>query len=79
MNTKINPKLNVGDRIVCLEAKDEPRLFAARGEVTGITDLGRLGGLIYKVKWDNGSQLSLLEDEDNSSLNLPIKKDNKSS
>lgn len=61
MIEKINPKLSVGDRIICLEMADEPTMIGQRGTITKVHDrlLDTLG-LVYDVNWDNGSKLTLL-------------------
>ena len=59
MSKKINPKLSIGDRIVCLEMEDEPKYFGARGTVVDINK--GPGFLQYNVQWDNGGALFLLD------------------
>lgn len=59
----INPKLKIGDRVVCLSMDDpDPINFGEMGEVVGLTQ--NFGYNSYSVKWDNGRRLDLLEDAD---------------
>jgi hypothetical protein len=59
---KMNPELEVGDRIVLLEMTGEDLIAGTKGTVT------RKGFVIdqiqYGVDWDNGSKLALLGNED---------------
>ena len=64
MSRKLNPPLEVGDRVRCLLMKDDelsvpPGTF---GKVKGISNFGDIKQ--YYVEWDNGSSLALLSDAD---------------
>ena len=66
MNSKINPKLEVGDRIILIVMSDpySPITVGTKGTVTGIgSDPWSIEPLYY-VEWDNGSTLNLIGDED---------------
>jgi hypothetical protein len=59
----INPDLEVGDRVVCINMHGEASSvsYKDRGTVTGI---GEGPGFIqYRVDWDNGSSLALLKEK----------------
>jgi len=59
----INPDLEVGDRVVCINMHGEASSvsYKDRGTVTGI---GEGPGFIqYRVDWDNGSGLALLKEK----------------
>jgi hypothetical protein len=59
----INPKLKPGDRVVLLHMGDETAVLPGTwGTVTKSYEL--FGTDQYDVKWDNGSSLSLIGDED---------------
>jgi hypothetical protein len=59
MSKIINPKLKVGDRIVCVDMEDEANYVGKRGTVI---DINRGPGFIqYNVEWDNGGSLFLLD------------------
>ena len=59
MSQIINPKLKVGDRIVCVDMEDEPNYVGKRGTVI---DINRGPGFLqYNVEWDNGGSLFLLD------------------
>jgi hypothetical protein len=61
MDKKINPKLSVGDRIICLDMAEEPSMIGQKGTITKVHDrLLETLGLVYDVNWDNGSKLTLL-------------------
>ena len=59
---KMNPELEVGDRIVLLSMPGEDLIAGTKGTVT------RKGFVIdqiqYTMDWDNGSKLTLLANED---------------
>jgi|LakMenEpi03Aug12_release.lakeMendotaPanAssembly.Ray.scaffolds.fasta_scaffold133260_2 hypothetical protein len=59
MSRIINPKLKVGDRIVCVDMEDEPNYVGKRGTVTNISKGPRF--IQYNVKWDDGGGLFLLD------------------
>jgi hypothetical protein len=59
MSKIINPKLKVGDRIVCVDMVDEANYVGKRGTVI---DINRGPGFLqYNVEWDNGGSLFLLD------------------
>ena len=59
----INPKLKPGDRVVLLHMGGETSVLPGTwGTVTKSYEL--FGTDQYDVKWDNGSSLSLIGDED---------------
>jgi len=59
----MNPKLNVGDRIVCLYMEDESSVTpGTKGKVTRVTKV--FGDDQYNVDWDNGSKLALISSVD---------------
>lgn len=62
MKPKLNPKLKEGDRIVLINMTDEPTLsFGDKGTFMGVH---RGGGFNqYKVKWDKGGSLYMLDDD----------------
>lgn len=63
MNSKINPNVEVGDRIVCITMYGESSVsYRDSGEVTGFGD--DISGVQIKVKWDNGSTLPLIKEND---------------
>ena len=61
---KLNPELEVGDRIVVLLMQDETSSvpLLTKGEVVRINQTPF--GLQYSVKWDNGSKLDLIPEID---------------
>jgi hypothetical protein len=59
MSRIINPKLKVGDRIVCVDMEDESNYVGKRGTVIDINK--GPGFLQYNVKWDDGGSLFLLD------------------
>jgi hypothetical protein len=59
---KMNPELEVGDRIVLLEMTGEDLIAGTKGTVTRKTFV--IDQIQYGMDWDNGSKLSLLGDED---------------
>jgi hypothetical protein len=62
MKLKLNPKLKEGDRIVLIDMTDEPTLsFGDKGTFTGVHKGG--GFNQYKVKWDKGGSLYMLDDD----------------
>ena len=62
MKSKLNPKLKEGDRIVLIDMTDEPTLsFGDKGTFTGVHKGG--GFNQYKVKWDKGGSLYMLDDD----------------
>lgn len=62
----INPKLNVGDRIVCYHMEDEVSVPpGTKGTVKKIQrDPFELDEQIISVDWDNGSTLAMLSGQD---------------
>ena len=59
----MNPKLNVGDRIVLLYMDDESSVTpGTKGKVTRISQV--FGDDQYNVDWDNGSKLALISSVD---------------
>lgn len=59
----MNPKLNVGDRVVLLYMDDESSVTpGTKGKVTRITQV--FGDDQYNVDWDNGSKLALISSVD---------------
>ena len=59
----INPELKVGDKVVLLTMEGEPDMsYGERGEVLQVTIV--FGNKQYRVKWENGRSLDLLEDAD---------------
>lgn len=59
----LNPKLKVGDRVYLLHMEGETSVLPqTRGTVTKVYEL--FGTDQYDVKWDNGSTLSLIGDQD---------------
>ena len=59
----INPELQIGDRIVLLIMQGQAGMnYGEKGEVIGITKV--FGNKQYKIKWENGRMLPLLEDAD---------------
>lgn len=61
----LNPELKVGDRIVLLQMDDafSPSTLE-RGKVISVTKDPFEDGIIYGVKWDDGSSLSLVSTQD---------------
>jgi len=60
----INPELKINDRVVLISMEGEPDMYYGdRGKVQGISK-GVLGYKHYKIKWDNGRRLDILEDSD---------------
>lgn len=59
-----NPKLEKGDRVVCIIMNDKhlPIPIGTAGTVRRIVEL--FGDVMYEVQWDNGSRLSLIEGQD---------------
>jgi len=66
MNKEINPKLEIGDRIVLIVMSDpySPITVGTKGEVTGIGSDPWSTEPIYYVEWENGKTLNLIGDED---------------
>lgn len=59
----INPELQIHDIVILIEMEGESYMtFGEKGEVLGITKV--FGNKQYKVKWENGRTLDLLEDAD---------------
>jgi len=56
-----NPKLEVGDRIVCILMSDNhsPIPIGTAGTVRQVVEV--FGDIIYEVNWDNGSKLNMIE------------------
>lgn len=66
MGKEVNPKLEIGDRIVLISMEDpfSPITIGTKGEVIGIGDDPWSEQPIYSIKWDNGRTLKLIGDED---------------
>lgn len=59
----LRPELNIGDRVVLITMDGEPSLqLGDKGEVIGVSVV--FGNKQYRVKWDRGMTLDLLEDVD---------------
>lgn len=58
----LNPKLQVGDKIVLLHMKDETMSPGTKGIVKSVTNV--FGEDIYDIEWENGRKLNLLQNED---------------
>lgn len=57
----INPDLQVGDKVMLLHMEGEMMSPGSKGEVTRVSDDPfERGSKIYSVRWEDGSQLSLL-------------------
>jgi hypothetical protein len=60
---KLNPELKKGDRIILVDMDDEhPTPFGTKGTVLSSNIV--LGTKQYDVRWDNGSQLNLIDGVD---------------
>jgi len=66
MNKEINPKLEIGDRVILIVMSDpySPITVGTKGEVTGIGSDPWSTEPIYYVEWENGRTLNLIGDED---------------
>jgi polyphosphate kinase 2 len=62
----INPKLEIGDRVILIVMSDpySPITVGTKGTVTGIGKDPWSIEPLYYVEWDNGSTLNLIGDED---------------
>lgn len=62
---KINPDLNVGDRIILLKTMDDidPIFASERGVVKGISNIG-MDMKNIEVEWDNGRRLAIIPEVD---------------
>lgn len=61
----LNPDLKVGDRVLLLHMEGETKSPGSKGEVTRVVnDPFEKDSKIYSIKWDDGSQLSLLSATD---------------
>jgi polyphosphate kinase 2 len=62
----INPKLEIGDRVILIVMSDpySPVTVGTKGTVTGIGKDPWSIEPLYYVEWDNGSTLNLIGDED---------------
>ncbi len=62
----INPNLEIGDRVILIVMSDpySPITVGTKGTVTGIGKDPWSIEPLYYVKWDNGSTLNLIGDED---------------
>lgn len=58
----LNPKLQIGDKIVLLHMKDETMGPGTKGIVKSVTNV--FGEDIYDIEWENGRKLNLLQNED---------------
>jgi hypothetical protein len=59
---KMNPELEVGDRVVLLSMSGEDLIAGIKGTVTRKSFV--IDQIQYSVDWDNGSKLALLANED---------------
>jgi hypothetical protein len=59
---KMNPELEVGDRVVLLSMSGEDLIAGIKGTVTRKSFV--IDQIQYGVDWDNGSKLALLANED---------------
>lgn len=65
MESNINPKLKKGDRIILYYMKDESLSPGTKGIVTGTRKYPfSQSGIMIEVKWDNGSTLPLIPEDD---------------
>ena len=66
MSMDINPKLEIGDRVILIVMSDpySPITVGTKGTVTGIGKDPWSIEPLYYVEWDNGSTLNLIGDED---------------
>jgi hypothetical protein len=66
LRKELNPKLTKGDRVMCLDMKEESGVpIGSTGTVEYVNrDPWESDGEIIGVKWDNGSSLSLLSTTD---------------
>jgi polyphosphate kinase 2 len=66
MSRDINPKLEVGDRVVLISMEDphSPVTAGNKGTVIGVGHDPWSTEPLYYVKWDNGRTLNLIGDED---------------
>lgn len=66
MSMDINPKLEIGDRVILIVMSDpySPVTVGTKGTVTGIGKDPWSTEPLYYVEWDNGSTLNLIGDED---------------
>jgi len=66
MSMDINPNLEIGDRVILIVMSDpySPITVGTKGTVTGIGKDPWSIEPLYYVKWDNGSTLNLIGDED---------------
>ena len=63
---ELNPELKVGDRIIChyMEGDSLRVPFGTAGEVRAIEKVPFGVGYQYRMKWDNGSTLTLIPETD---------------
>jgi len=59
---KMNPELEVGDRVVLLRMSEEDLIAGTKGTVTRKSFV--IDQIQYNMEWDNGSKLALLANED---------------
>ena len=59
---KMNPELEVGDRVVLLRMAEEDLMAGTKGTVTRKSFV--IDQIQYSMEWDNGSKLALLANED---------------
>ena len=66
MSSKINPKLEIGDRVTLIVMSDpySPITVGTKGTVVGKGDDPWSKEPLYYVEWDNGRTLNLVGDED---------------
>lgn len=66
MSMDINPKLEIGDRVILIVMSDpySPITVGTKGTVTGIGKDPWSVEPLYYVEWDNGKTLNLVGDED---------------
>jgi hypothetical protein len=66
MSKELNPKLEVGDRVILISMEDpySPVTAGNKGTVIGVGHDPWSTEPLYYVKWDNGRTLNLVGDED---------------
>ena len=66
MSKELNPKLEIGDRVILIVMSDpySPVTVGTKGTVTGIGSDPWSNEPLYYVEWDNGRTLNLVGDED---------------
>ena len=59
---KMNPELEVGDRVVLLRMAEEDLMAGTKGTVTRKSFV--IDQIQYSMEWDNGSKLALIDGVD---------------